>query len=79
VPAASKAPIESALADLKKAHAAKDMGGIDKSLETLNAAWQVASQGMYQGAQDANTAEQTGNASSKKSDTVEDATYEEVK
>jgi molecular chaperone DnaK len=79
VPAASKAPIESALADLKKAHAAKDMGGIDKSLETLNAAWQVASQGMYQGAQDANTAEQTGNASSKKSDIVEDATYEEVK
>jgi molecular chaperone DnaK len=79
VPAASKAPIESALADLKKAHAAKDMGGIDKSLEALNAAWQVASQGMYQGTQDANTAEHTGNAGSKKSDTVEDATYEEVK
>ncbi len=79
VPAASKAPIESALADLKKAHASKDMGGIDKSLEALNAAWQVASQGMYQGAQDANTAEQTGNAGSKKNDTVEDATYEEVK
>ncbi len=79
VPAASKAPIESALADLKTAHASKDMAGIDKSLEALNAAWQVASQGMYSQTQDANTAEQTGNAGSKKNDTVEDATYEEVK
>jgi molecular chaperone DnaK len=78
VPAASKAPIESALADLKTAHASKDMAGIDKSLEALNAAWQVASQGMYSQTQDANTAENTG-AGSKKSDTVEDATYEEVK
>jgi molecular chaperone DnaK len=55
------------------------MAGIDKSLEALNAAWQVASQGMYSQTQDANTAEQTGNAGSKKNDTVEDATYEEVK
>jgi molecular chaperone DnaK len=78
VPAASKAPIETALADLKKAHASKDMAGIDKSLEALNAAWQVASQGMYSQTQDANTADNTG-AGSKKSDTVEDATYEEVK
>jgi molecular chaperone DnaK len=54
------------------------MAGIDKSLEALNAAWQVASQGMYSQTQDANTAENTG-AGSKKSDTVEDATYEEVK
>ncbi|MEO0041732.1 MAG: hypothetical protein RL329_1180 [Bacteroidota bacterium] len=79
VPAASKEPIESALADLKKAHVSKDMGGIDKALEALNAAWQVASQGMYSQTQDANTAEQTGNAGNKKNDTVEDATYEEVK
>jgi molecular chaperone DnaK len=78
VPPTSKAPIESALADLKKAHASKDIAGIDKSLETLNAAWQVASQGMYSQTQDANTADNTG-AGSKKSDTVEDATYEEVK
>jgi molecular chaperone DnaK len=78
VPAASKEPIETALADLKKAHASKDMSGIDKSLEALNAAWQVASQGMYSQTQDANTAENTG-AGSKKNDTVEDATYEEVK
>jgi len=44
----NKSAIEAALADLKKAHEAKDLEAIDKSLEAMNAAWQAASQEMYQ-------------------------------
>ncbi len=44
----NKSAIEAALADLKKAHESKDLEAIDKSLEAMNAAWQAASQEMYQ-------------------------------
>ncbi len=51
LPADKKAPIESALANLKTAHAAKDFAGIDSALAALNTAWQAASQEMYNATQ----------------------------
>jgi molecular chaperone DnaK len=71
---------------LKAAHAASDIAAIDVAMEKLNAAWQSASQDMYNSTQQeggdntqntegaTNEGANTGNGS-----TVEDATYEEVK
>ncbi|MCF8460363.1 MAG: molecular chaperone DnaK [Flavobacteriales bacterium] len=82
LPTDKKAPIENALADLKKAHETRDIAGIDVALETLNTAWQAASQEMYaatqegQGGQagpEANAGGQGGN------DEVTDVDFEEVK
>ncbi len=47
IPADKKTVIEEALAKLKTAHGAKDLAGIDASLEALNAAWQAASEELY--------------------------------
>jgi molecular chaperone DnaK len=47
IPADKKTVIEDALATLKTAHGAKDIAGIDASLEALNAAWQAASEELY--------------------------------
>jgi molecular chaperone DnaK len=44
IPDDKKAAIESALASLKTAHAAKDVAGCDSSLEQLNQAWHAASE-----------------------------------
>ncbi|RIJ42806.1 molecular chaperone DnaK [Pontibacter oryzae] len=45
--AGNKSNIENALAELKKAHEAKDVAGIDVAIENLNNAWSAASQEMY--------------------------------
>ncbi|WP_026463230.1 molecular chaperone DnaK [Adhaeribacter aquaticus] len=45
--AGNKSAIEGALAQLKTAHGSKDLAGIDAALESLNNAWQAASQEMY--------------------------------
>ena len=82
----NKSAIETALADLKKAHEAKDVSGIDTSLEALNAAWQAASQEMYQqpgadaGAQEGPQADAGADAGgeSKAEDDVTDVEFEEV-
>src|SRR5690606_34009901 len=47
----NKTAIEAALADLKKAHEAKDVNSIDTSMAALNTAWQAASQEMYNATQ----------------------------
>ncbi len=47
IPADKKAPVEEALATLKKAHEAKDMDAIDKAMEDLNTKFQAISQEMY--------------------------------
>jgi molecular chaperone DnaK len=82
LPAEKKEPIESALAELKKAHESRDIAGIDAALEKLNTAWQAASQEMYQATQDAqgqpgggSGAGPTANAN----DEVTDVDFEEVK
>ncbi len=43
----NKSAIESALTELKAAHASQDIASIDAGLEKLNAAWTAASQEMY--------------------------------
>ena len=48
IPEEKKKPIDEALAELKTAHAAKDIATIDSAMEKLNTAFQAASQDMYQ-------------------------------
>ena len=59
IPADKKAPIESALSRLKDAHKAQDIAGIDAATNDLNAAFQAASQDMYN-AQNAQGGQQSG-------------------
>jgi molecular chaperone DnaK len=84
IPADKKGAIETAAAELKEAHKLKDLDRIDKAMETLNSAWQAASQDMYQASQQAG-AEQpgdagadTGGSSTSSGDDVTDVEYEEV-
>jgi molecular chaperone DnaK len=80
--AANKSAIESALTQLKAAHASKDAAGIDAGLTALNAAWQNASQEMYAatqgGATDGTTGTAENNNNTSNQDTVTDVDYEEV-
>lgn len=86
LPADKKATIETALADLKNAHSTRNVAQIDTALAALNAAWQNASQDMYnatQGAQQAPPTEggaPTGDGQPAESkENVTDVDYEEVK
>ena len=79
-----KAPIESALAELKKAHESKDLAQIDAAMEKINEAWKAASEEMYKAQQETQTqGAPTGDAGSQQAkssgDTVEDVDFEEVK
>jgi molecular chaperone DnaK len=82
IPADKKAKIESGLEDLKKAHAEKNIPAIDAAMETLNAAWQEASQDIY-AAQQAQGGAPEGAPSNEPnadaSNNVEDVEFEEVK
>lgn len=79
LPADKKSAIETALASLKEAHKAENMEGIDTALEQLNAAWQAASQEMYQATQDAQQANpDAGSDASDAADDVTDVEFEEV-
>jgi molecular chaperone DnaK len=83
ISADKKAPIEEGLSKLKAAHAAKDFDSIKSAQESLQNAWNVASEEMYKASQDAGApgANQgpegaTGNAPQ---DDVTDVEFEEVK
>ena len=60
IPAEKKAPIEDALNQLKEAHKAEDLAAIDQAMEALNAAWQTASQDIYNAQQASGEAGQPG-------------------
>ena len=82
IPADKKAPIEEALGELKKAHEAKDIAGIDAAMEKLNTVFQAASQDIYN-AQQAAGAEGGAEAgapegASEGGETAEDVEFEEV-
>ena len=85
LPADKKAPIESALEQLKTAHKEQNLEAIDKAMEALNTAFHAASQDMYnaanaQGGQpgpDFNAGAQGGNQQG--GDNVTDVDFEEVK
>jgi molecular chaperone DnaK len=79
-----KGPIETALVELKAAHALRDAALIDTAMATINEAWKAASEEMYaaeQGAGGANAGAQQGEpeASNAQTDNVEDVDFEEVK
>jgi molecular chaperone DnaK len=79
-----KAPIESALEELKKAHESKNLDAIDKSLEAINEAWKNASEEMYKAQAEAGKANKDGadptpSEESKGGDDVQDVDFEEVK
>ena len=81
----NKTAINGALEKLREAHKTQDVASIDNAMNALNAAWQVASQEMYQGGAQAGAqpgaganqaTENTGGASGGNATDVE---YEEVK
>lgn len=72
--------IQSALSQLKEAHAKRDLAQIDMAMTALNAAWQAASQDMYQqNPQDVNNANGSNFESSPETENVTDVDFEEVK
>lgn len=86
IPADKKAPIETALQQLKDAHKAGDVTAIDNATNALNTAVQAASAQMYQGgaqpgadAQGAQGGQQAQDNSSNGADDIQDADFEEVK
>jgi molecular chaperone DnaK len=87
IPADKKAPIETALANLKEAHASQDTAKVDTALEAMNTAWTAASEEIYKAqaagaaGPDQAGAEQAGGQANggANNDTVEDAQFEEVK
>ncbi len=87
IPAQHKPAIEQALQQLKDAHKAGDVNAIDTAIAALNAAWQTASQQMYQQAGPQPGADPNQGAGfqggqqtqSNPNDDVQDADFEEVK
>ncbi|MBB4077610.1 molecular chaperone DnaK [Lewinella aquimaris] len=88
IPAEKKSVIESGLNDLREAHKAEDIAKIDSATEALTAAWNAASQDMYQAQQDGNPTadaagagtdgDASGSAGTKGADDVQDVEFEEV-
>ena len=82
-----KKPIESALADLKKAYESKDLEKIDETLNTINEAWKNASEEMYKAQAESGSGQPGEGPSSdsqntntdSKGDDVQDVDFEEVK
>jgi molecular chaperone DnaK len=90
IPADKKDAIEAALTELKEAHKLQDLPAIDKAMEIMNAAWQAASQDIYQaeqaaggsgqeGAQDFSANGNDNPGGNAGSDDVTDVEFEEVK
>ena len=88
IPADKKSAIDSTLAKLKEAHKNQDLAAIDTAIAELNAAWQAASQDIYQ-AQQAQGAQGNPNAGAQGNPNAgqqggqqaqpEDVEFEEVK
>ena len=87
---AKKKPVESALADLKKAYEINDLKLIDSEVEKLNEVWKNASEEMYKAQSEASkTAQSSGGSKKTKGETksspdkggddVQDVDFEEVK
>jgi len=79
LPADKKDQIQASLDALKNAHKAQDLQGIDQHMEQLNAAWQAASQDLYQAQnqQQAAPNDSSPNAGSNE-EKVTDVEFEEV-
>lgn len=81
IPADKKGAIETALIKLKEAHKNQDIPAVDAAMEEMNTAWTAASEDIYKAQQAAGgqPGAEAGGAEQPKSDTVEDAQFEEVK
>ena len=87
LPTDKKAPIESALQELKDAHKAQDVNAINTAIEKLNTVFQAASQEMYNAQQQAGAQQQGPQADPNagqpnnggKDQEVTDVDFEEVK
>lgn len=81
IPADKKSAIENALASLKTAHQNRDFGSLEQLTNTLNEAWQAASQDIYNAQQQAGSTEpQNGEQTAgTEKDNVQDVDFEEVK
>ena len=87
IPAQHKPAIEQALQQLKDAHKAGDVAAIDTAIAALNAAWQTASQQMYQqsgaagqpGGDQFQGGQQQAQQEGPKPEDIQDADFEEVK
>ena len=73
------------MSELKEAHKNKNIEAIDTALNTLNTAWQAASEEMYKATQEGQQGEQppqgnpnAGETESPKDDEVTDVDFEEV-
>jgi molecular chaperone DnaK len=78
IPADKKSAIETGLNELKEAHKNRDLTGIETAMTNLNAAWQSASQDMYNSSQQTEGAPEQGPATNA-GDNVTDVEFEEVK
>jgi len=83
IPADKKAPIESALTELKEAHKNRNIPAIDEALAKMNTAWQAASEEMYKATQDQQQ-QQPSDGGQQQQETktdseVTDVDFEEVK
>lgn len=74
----NKTAIETALSELKIAHASQDLTSIDSGIEKLNTAWTAASQEMYANTQEGGD-QATQNTETPSDDSAEDVAFEEVK
>ncbi len=81
IPADKKGAIETALGELKQAYDSRDLTRIDSAMETLNKAWEAASQDMYNAQQQTEQAGPDANGAQSKNpnDEVTDVDFEEVK
>ncbi len=84
IPADKKAAIESAVEKVKEAHKNQDIAALDPATAELNAAWQAASQDLYNATQQGKaegdgSTEQNTNTGGGAGDNVQDAEFEEVK
>jgi len=83
IPADKRGAIEKAAEELKNAHKNRDISAIDQAMTNLNAAWQTASQEMYQNASQSENQpgqeQPSGNSKGSGRDEVTDVDFEEVK
>jgi molecular chaperone DnaK len=78
IPADKKGAIDTALADLKAAFEAKAISELKPKMEALTAAFQAASQDMYNAAGDAGAGAESAGADTSGADEVTDVDFEEV-
>ena len=77
-----KAPIETALDNLRKAHASQEISAIDAAMEQINEAWKNASEEMYKAQAEAGASSDGGAAAQGDAGAASDVTdveFEEVK